>query len=200
MNEVAASYNHLFKNGARAAVEALSQQKHSLNSLTYSTAGSYVLNPISFLARMATQREAGIDAGFADFHLLEHIALIGSSASFERAVFSSQPPPNLRSLHFQSENSLYMPRAFVQNLTSQGDAADRYLISMLPFFRAPSASIPPTLESLRITYQHSYRQPPELANERRRTIQRAAAALKKQHNVCFTVTDLTFGNYYPPFL
>lgn len=200
INEVRASYNHMFRNSARSAVDTIKQQKHSLKSLTYGTAGTYVLNPMSFFSRMMIHREAGIDAGFADFHQLEHIALIGCSAPFERAVLSSQPPPNLCSLHFQSENPIYMPRGSIRMRDDDEAPTDRYLISMLPFFRAPSASVPSTLKSLRITYQHSSRLPPDMTDEKRWTIRRAAAALKNQHGVCLTVTDLSFGHYFPPFL
>jgi hypothetical protein len=174
----------------------LKQQQHSLKSLVYATAGSYVLINGQFFHRLRA-REPGIDAGFADFHCLESIAAVGSCAAFERAVMSSNSPPNLRSISFQSENPMHLTHN--SRATNQDDR-DRELLGMLPFLRAPSAAVPASLQEIYITYQRNIFQPLVLNEEKKENIRATARALMRVHGASLTITSKGYGNYFPPIL
>jgi hypothetical protein len=145
---------------------------------------------------MLRPRQPGVDAGFADFRRLENITCIGSCVGFERAVLSTSSPPNLRTLVYQSDNPITLPH----RSSKDRPAEDSYLQSLLPFLRAPSASIPASLEDLHVVYQRNHMQPVYLTSEKREHIRRVSKVLSKAHNINLMITSHTFGSYFPPLL
>lgn len=140
------SWNQLFKNNSAATLAALSQQKESLTSLTYATnQDGYEWNGIPTLI---TPDKTPVDGGFAEFCALEKIKLVGECAPFERAVFSSRPPPNLKVLAVDCDLPL---ERFYYNFTSLDDESDHSL-DYAPFFRAPSSSMPKGFQKLELTH------------------------------------------------
>ncbi len=192
-NHVPLCYNGLFFRDTIATLEALSQQKDSLKSLTYVSSG---LQSGSFMQRLRL-RQPGVDAGFADFNALESVTAVGSCAPFERAVMSSKSPPNLRSLHFESEKPFSKALHTDRSVSSTSDSD---VLASLPFLRAPSATLPGSLQELSIIELHYIMLSSEMPVAKRRHIVAVARALKKAHNATLMVKTKFFGSYYPPIL
>ncbi|KAK5175450.1 uncharacterized protein LTR77_000589 [Saxophila tyrrhenica] len=199
-NEVEASYNHLFRTNASAVVKALGQQNHSLKSLVYVAASASVFADSQLLRRMAEGRQAGVDAGFADFHALESITSSGANFTFERAVLSSAPPPNLKVLTYQAENAITSPHGSSLQTNADETEMNNRLVALLPFLRAPSASVPASLERLNIVYQRRVQAPVVFTDDKQAHIEKTAKALKAVHGAVLMVGFKGFGQYYPPFL
>ncbi|KAI5363984.1 Putative F-box domain, leucine-rich repeat domain superfamily [Septoria linicola] len=170
--------NHLFNNNPAAALEAIGQQKSSLRELVYVTPER------NGWSRKVPKRSA-VDAGFANFHYLESITLHGTCVNFERAVVSSRSPPMLKELIYKTDNMFWSPIM---------DSAPEIVLSLLPFVRAPSSSLPTTLEKLRIISNKQH------VNSSIRQNVRAAAKILEKHGVVFQVAFETRSSYFPPYL
>ena len=113
-------------------------------------------------------------------------------------MLSSHPPPNLRDLTFQQDLNPLWP------LGSQidGDLDNAGVLLFIPFFRAPSSSIPSSLEIFNIVCEYSDGQQDIFVSEeaRRSTIRRAAKAVSETHGVKLNVKYYYRSHYYPPFL
>lgn len=94
-----------------------------------------------------TTDKTPVDGGFADFFALETVKLVGECTNFERAVASSQAPPNLKLLAAESKYPLGKLRQKLQPL----DESTQSALDFVPFFRAPSSSVPKCLKSLELT-------------------------------------------------
>ncbi|EME81300.1 uncharacterized protein MYCFIDRAFT_88010 [Pseudocercospora fijiensis CIRAD86] len=184
--EVDPTSNHLFTSDSAASVEALKQQSHSLKQLTYATTDKYYQHR----QRRLTNRNKGpTDAGFADFHCLESVTLIGYCPNFERAIMSSRSPPILKNLTFKSDNA-FRPGSY-------GEAESTF--SMIPFLRAPSSSVPPTLANLNVVYHNPPLSPQDLTPSTRIFIETAAKATGKV-GINLRVLSEDRTNYFPPYL
>ena len=199
-NPIAQSFNHLFQLSAQTTISALRQQKHSLRSLEYVGSRFFVLGRLSFTNYIPRPREPGLDAGFADFDKLEEISLVGPCTAFERAVMSDSPPPNLLLLRYQCDNPLPPPSGRESYNEKDPAAQDKYRASLLPFFRAPSASIPASLEELVATYQRDHFARISFSRLAKETIRDRALALKRVYGVKLMVQYIESSSYYPPLL
>ncbi|CAK3903820.1 hypothetical protein DOTSEDRAFT_90064 [Lecanosticta acicola] len=179
--------NHLFQTNPKAALHALQQQQGSLQSLTYAT-NERIYQHMQ-LARQILCDPSPVDAGFAGFHCLQHVTLVGQCPNFERALMTSKSPPILKTLEHQEISPL---RRTVVNQASPLDS--------VPFLRAPSCSIPTTLESVDITYQSislmNSRITEAIKNE---FIQPAAVAVETM-GVRMRVFNRQVAGYFPPYL
>ena len=139
--------NNLFTRQPLAVARSLAQQQHSLKSLTYVT---------NYMSSAYITTGAPYDGAFKDFHQLEDVTLIGCCPAFERAVLSISPPPNLKHLTFQSERPF---RNTAATPIYQAPNSLQFTLADIPFLRTPSVSLPPTLETLDIVYEHQFLTP-----------------------------------------
>ena len=189
-------YNHLFERRPATVINALSQQKHSLQTLTYATPEDSYVGFGDYVITSTPLNVAPVDGGFADFHKLEKVTLMGECPNFERALLTSRHPPNLRELRFEAENPLLaLHRRHAQNLNGEDDN----VLDFIPFLRAPSASIPPTLKTLNLLYEYST-YGGGLSHSRRSAIKAAAKRTFESLKVTLNVKYRERGHYYPPFL
>ncbi|PPJ54831.1 hypothetical protein CBER1_08428 [Cercospora berteroae] len=171
--------NNLFNNDPAATLEAISQQSHSLKTLVYVT-------PELFNGwRRKMPKRSAVDAGFVGFHLLEEVTLHGRCPNFERAVLSSRAPPTLKVLTYQIDQMFWPPY-----LDSSADAP----LATIPFIRAPSSSVPPSLKTLRIIGHIQ-----DLTTAMKGQIEGAARGMKKM-GINFELHFETWSSYFPPYL
>ena len=184
--------NELFARDPKLSIEALQTQRASLRSLTYCTAVS------QYGGRTVFKTAKPVDGGFADFLALESVRLIGTCPLFEQAVMSMQSPPNLKSLFLRTGRPFQFDYKSLENRTGL-DLTD------IPFLRAPSVSITPTLESLEIVYHDNYALAIHLSarNGPERAIIREAGKAVSKSNITLRVhTSVSEQgrSYFPPFL
>lgn len=137
--------NHLFIHEPHVTLRALKRQEDSLKSLTYVTPLHYDSRTIHALLSDREGRCAG-DGGFSKFRLLEEITLIGHCRAFERCVMSVNSPPKLKRVASKA------PRPYFDEVVLGAPDDGTNPTSVLPFLRAPAASIPKCLEQLDVTY------------------------------------------------
>ncbi|KAF2160571.1 hypothetical protein M409DRAFT_70325 [Zasmidium cellare ATCC 36951] len=133
--------NHLFTVNPQLTVDALKQQSSTLTTFTYTTTETYFQH--RHLARIRDACSAPIDAGFTDFNKLTKVSLIGHCPNFERALMTSCSPPILKTLEF---------KALTPFRRELGSTAEDHAIGIVPFLRAPSASVPSTLKNIDISF------------------------------------------------
>lgn len=185
--------NHLFQRNPGAALEALSLHSQTLQKLTIVTTEKY------FQWGQFSQRFDGASdrssfyGGFADFHALESVTLIGDCAAIERALISSRSPPNLKELTFKS--SIIFRRPVAKPLEDQ----DEDIMSILPFLRAPSSSVPKSLKSLDLVYNDPT-MPPMIDTEAAKNFIKAAAKLTEKMGIQLKIWATEPNSYYPPYL
>lgn len=177
--ELSPAASYLFRNDPAATLEALGQQKHSLKTLTYVATQYYQRG-----TRLRPQRSP-VDAGFAEFHSLESVTLCGQCPNFERAVMSSRSPPELKTLLFHTDEIFWSPYA---------DGIPESILNSIPFLRAPSCSVPPTLSTLQIIGREQ-----DFTTAMKRTIAHAAKETQKM-GVSLEVQLQTRSSYFPPYL
>ena len=110
---------------------------------------------------------------------------------------SMQSPPNLQSLFLRTGRPFQFDYKSLENRTGL-DLTD------IPFLRAPSVSITPTLENLEVVYHDNYALAIHLSgNGPERVIIREAAKAVSKSNITLrvytTVSELG-RSYFPPFL
>ena len=191
--------NDLFQRRPDCTIEALKAQQDTLTTLTYVTTATHARPEFELSSANRTSVFA-VNGGFADFQVLEEVTLIGHSPAFERCVMSTASPPNLKRLAYKSD------RIFLNTFNSSCAPNQTSILSEIPFLRAPSASMPKSLERLDITYSYADGIPRydlgTPGSKERTRISNADEAVSKL-GIALRVY-LTFGDgtawYYPPYL
>ena len=112
---------------------------------------------------------------------------------------SVQPPPKLQHLSLKDVAPFraFRPAHRYPHQLPDVEAVPYYI----PFFRAPSASLPPTLKNLDVTYEKSAGPDFVLLDPSKYFIQAAAKiAVEKFGGVILRVFTRQHGRYFPPFL
>jgi hypothetical protein len=156
--------------------------------LTYTTTDIYSWRGEHDLLESRTPE----DAGFADFCNLESVSLVGICPNFERAVLTSRAPPNLKNLTFQARYALNLPLI-------DHPSANENICAVIPFLRAPSSSVPPTLKNIDLIWQDPPKTRSKLPKAVRTFVELSAEATKKM-GIKLRVLSLDRSNYFPPFL
>lgn len=185
IDEVDPTSNHLFQTDSKAAIEAIQQHQHSLKHLTYVTTETYYQH--MQLAYRITSGGSSADAGFANFHCLEDVTLVGHCPNFERALMTSQSPPNLRKIECRGLNPLRQTGG-----TAPG-------VNSVPFLRAPSCSMPPNLKDLDIVFETTFMSFGSADSAKKKLIETAAEAVHKT-GIKLRVFYLQVTGYFPPYL
>lgn len=143
-----------------------------------------------------------MDGGFADFHHLENVSLIGDCALFERALISTRSPPNLRHLTFASVSPFRNSAGGGTHPSATPAEGDTALLTYVPFLRTPSASIPKNLQTLDVVIEMSEYATPEwsLVDGFKAHVEKAAKAAAKTSGLKLRLLERRHGQYYPPFL
>lgn len=177
-NMLSPDVNHLFRTDPIATLQALSQQKDSLKTLTYVAAQYYRAG------QLLRAQHSPVDAGFAEFHSLETVTLKGQCPNFERAVMSSRSPPGLKLLVFRTDEIVWPPFSKESELS----------VNEIPFWRAPSCSVPATLSTLQIIGRDQ-----DFTASMKRVIISVAKKMQ-QAGVELEVQVETRSSYFPPYL
>lgn len=105
---------------------------------------------------------------------------------------SSRSPPALQTLVFHTDEIFWSPLAHsLEGILSEFALG---ILNEVPFLRAPSCSIPPTLSSLQIIGREQ-----DLTTGMKRTIEHAAEKIQKM-GAKLEVQMETRSHYFPPYL
>ncbi|KJX96274.1 hypothetical protein TI39_contig684g00006 [Zymoseptoria brevis] len=188
------TWNRLFQNNPGPTMKCIDQQRASLKSFTYGTTDN---PPFDGGGRLAWRDPTPVDGAFADFPFLEEVCLNvwGECISFERAVLSSSPPPNLKKLAYVGS------RPFSSKTASAAEPQEASSpMSQVPFLRAPASSLPRGLRSICMSYSRPPLSSFHSTSLLGRTIKAVDAELHKIGEIALEVTAFEYNRYFPPFL
>lgn len=188
---VDSNHNSLFATNAAATMNALQQQSHSLKFLEYHASHSRPRWQPELL-----QSADAVDGRFASFACLEEVTLVRSCPIFERAIVAVETPPTLRRLRFISSNPFtYKESTFVLQFEPPAAAPK----PTIPFIRAGSGEIPPSLEELDIVVENG-EENPTLYSPRHRAFIRQASRESLEKGLKLSILYTRWSSFFPPYL